>query len=78
MKIRIVKHTVCGGEAVFQGDEIDASVEDARELINLKKAVPASETSMDVGPLIATTMQKMPVRQAAPKRHRGVPRGKKK
>jgi len=38
MKIKILRNTVCGGKPVFRGQTVDASEEDARLLVAMKKA----------------------------------------
>ena len=42
IRIEITQSTVCGGEFVKKGEKIDAEVRDAKLLIALKKAVPAT------------------------------------
>ena len=41
--IKIIRNTVCGGQPVNAGDIIEASAHDAKVLICLGKAGPASE-----------------------------------
>jgi len=41
--IRILKQTVCGGVPVKPGDVIDATLRDARYLVNTKAAEPCDD-----------------------------------
>lgn len=43
MKIRITRNTVCDGQVVRAGQVISATVQDARLLIAMQKAVPYEE-----------------------------------
>lgn len=38
MRILILRNTICGGQPVFEGQVVDADEEDARLLIQMKKA----------------------------------------
>lgn len=56
--IKILKKTVCGGKPVSPGDVVEASLGDARYLVNTNSAVLFEKPAVEVKPKRKTKMIK--------------------